>query len=173
MSIPAAGSRWLLVRGRRTAVRLALPSFGALTIGSGADCDVCVDEPGVARRHLGLQLDPGIAIEVLEGDTGAFGKSGVERALSAGTKIRAAAGDRLRVGSVELSFLDAQAGDEGARRRVWARAYFERAVQAKLRGTILRIRSADEGAEAILLEQAELVAAISPNEWAVYARDAE
>lgn len=173
MSIPAAGSRWLLVRGRTTAIRLALPSFGALSIGSGADCDVRIDEPGVAKKHLLLQLDPQIAIEVLDGDSGAFGKSGAEKSLSPGAKIRAAAGDRLRAGSIELSFFAAASAPPQRGRRVWTRAFFERAMRSKTRGAVLRLRAPSTDAEPAWIEAAELTCALGPNEWALYASDAE
>lgn len=179
MAIPAAGSRWLLVRGRRTAIRFALPSFGSLVIGSGADADVRFDEPGVALRHVIISLDPSIAVEIVDGDSGSFGKSGAERALAPGTKLRASDGDRLRVGSVELSFLAAAADSSSAASRVWTRAYFERFVRERTRGAVLRVRSPSKdakdaaAAEAALLAAAELVAAVGEGDWAAYVADAE
>lgn len=167
MAAPAAGARWLMVRGQTTSVRLALPSFGSVSLGSARDNDVVIDEPGVAKKHLALQLDPGIAISVLDGDSGILGKSGVERSLSAGAQIRAELGDKLRAGSVEISFLPAESAEE--QRRVWSRAYFEAKLQRAPRHGVLRVRG-EERVEAALLEavdESEVVALLAPGEWAV------
>ncbi len=167
MSIPQTGSRWLLVRGRSTSVRLALPSFGSVSIGRGADNDVRVVEPGVADKHLALQLDPAIAVSIFDGDSGILGKSGVERSLSSGAQIRAELGDKLRAGSVEISFLAADS--EANARRVWSRAHFETVLAQAPRHGVLRLRG-DEAVETALLaaiDDSELVSVLASGEWAV------
>jgi DNA-binding NtrC family response regulator len=171
MALPAPGSRYLLVRGRRTAIRFALPPFGAVTIGRGAECEVRVEEPGIAEQHLAVQLDPGIAIEVIDGDTGVFGKSGAERALSVGAKIRAELGDRLRAGSVEISFLAAETVEGAA--RVWTLAHLEAVLASRTRGALLWLSGAADEARLIALAGAsDLIAALGEGVFAILTVDA-
>lgn len=77
--------RWLIARGARTYLRVALPQFGRVTIGSAPECDVRICEDGVASEHLLLVVDHGLGVQRPDG-----------------TRKELALGERLEVGSATL-----------------------------------------------------------------------
>ena len=126
----ARTGRYLVARGPNTAVRIALPALGRLTIGSGAHADIRILEPGVAAEHLELFLDHGIGIRTSEPRTIIVSAQGVERAASIDRTSELSLGERIRTGRVELVL---SAGLRAARsNRVWTRAYFEDQLQTAL-----------------------------------------
>jgi transcriptional regulator with PAS, ATPase and Fis domain len=67
---PIAGALDLYVIGNGEVRIHPLPDRGALIIGRGEACDVCIDHPGVSRRHARLHVAPALAIEDLSSCNG-------------------------------------------------------------------------------------------------------
>ena len=61
--------RWLLVRGPRTVLRLALPRYGSISIGRADTSAIRLEEAGVAGEHAVLFLDDGVGVRVLDADS--------------------------------------------------------------------------------------------------------
>jgi two-component system, NtrC family, response regulator AtoC len=61
--------RYVVVKGKSTALRFALPELGSLSVGEGAQNDIRVVEPGVETEHATIFLDHGIGVRILDGDT--------------------------------------------------------------------------------------------------------
>ena len=129
-----SGGRYLVARGKRTALRIMLPEFGRLSIGSAAGMDLRIQEPGVAAHHLELFLDHGIGMRTGQPRTvivpydGA--QAGQEREAELDQTVELSLGDRVRIGRAEIAFTvgirDAQPN------RVWTRAYLEHQIQTAL-----------------------------------------
>lgn len=188
---PTPGSRFLVVRGAQTALRLALPAFGNLTVGSGAQADVVVDEPnlGAVAVELFLDFDVGVRVvgqgaQLMRFDPAGHGAS---ETIAADQTVDLAPGDVVRLESLELGFAPAILGRAGpqphasevGRHHVWSRAYLETRLQELLwegKGpgvNLLRIRvSGLERAhtEKVLVEvldAGDLVGELGPSEHAV------
>jgi transcriptional regulator of acetoin/glycerol metabolism len=110
--------RYLVVRGKNTSLRIALPDLGRVTVGRSASNDVVLEEPGVADAHLVLYVDRGIEAEILASDAGVNGDSYTE---GQSTEIRP--GDQLRIGTAELEI--AVRSGERAAHRIFTRRWFE------------------------------------------------
>lgn len=123
----SATTRFLVARGRSTAVRLALPALGTVSIGSGPNNDLRLREPSVASEHALVFLDHGIGVRFLEADSARLGPGGEER-VRPGTTLELEVGDRVRIGQVELGFAEGIEAEQSP--RVLGRAYFERRLQA-------------------------------------------
>ena len=126
--------RYLVARGKHTALRLALPPLGRLILGSSPKADIRIREPGIEPTHLELFLDHGIALRTQYPDTLVLPFEGTppneERVATAGETVELSLGDRVRIGRAELAFI---VGIENARpNRVWTRAYLEHQLQAAL-----------------------------------------
>lgn len=152
---PTHGSRFLVVRGAHTALRLALPGFGSLVIGSDPACDVHIDESGLAPRAAELFLDFDVGLQALQAGAErlAFDPAGAPspEPLAERRTVDLGPGDRVRLGSVELSF--APAIVEPTSHHVWSRAYLETRLQELLwqdspvSFSVLRVRAAGLGPE--------------------------
>lgn len=123
------GTRYLLVRGKSTSLRHALPPFGTVTIGRSEKNDVTVNEPGVADEHLVIHVDFGIGVRALDSDS-EVDAGGRISALSSKETVDLELQDRVRIGTVEIGF----GAHEPFRRRhrVWAPAYFEERLQEEM-----------------------------------------
>lgn len=129
-----SGDRYLVARGKRTALRIALPKFGRLTVGSGAQADLRIPEPGVAAQHVELFLDHGIGLRTSQPKTFVLPFEGNspddEREATLDKTVELNLGDRVRIGNAELAFT---VGIPDARpNRVWTRAYLEHQLQSAL-----------------------------------------
>ncbi len=129
-----SGARYLVARGTRTALRLALPAFGRLIVGSARGVDIRLQEPGVAPEHLELFLDHGIGMRTGQPKTvvlpfeGSAPQDELEAQLNQTVELNL--GDRVRLGKVEIAFTF---GIEDSRaHRIWTRAYLEHQIQAAL-----------------------------------------
>jgi two-component system response regulator AtoC len=160
--------RYLVLRGRSTALRLALPALDRLTVGAASTCEVRVDEPGVAPEHAVLFLDRDVALKVLDPETARLrpGRGGAldEEPLSVGATVELADGDRLRLGALELILVGE--GEVEARVHPVSRATFEAEVEARQRDperpslAVVRLRAA-RAQEAERFQEA-LVGALPP-----------
>lgn len=159
-------ARYLVARGRNTALRLLLPPLESLTIGSSPTADVRLEEPGVAPEHALLFLDHGVGLDVRDPETARLVDDGrgdlTEEPLRVGQTVDLAPGDRLRIGSVELLLLTAEAEASGA--HAVPRAFFERRLaelaQADERPALSVVRLRTPGGrdpEAITLALLEVV----------------
>lgn len=172
------GTRYLLVRGKSTSLRYALPPFGTVTVGRSERNDVTVDEPGVADEHLVIHVDFGIGVRALDSDSevDAGGRiSGFPPDKTVDVELQ----DRVRIGTVELGF----GAHEPARRksRVWAPAYFEERLReemaAKEAANLTVLRFAVDGlredeTEAVFFENLDpkhLLAELGTGDYAVLA----
>jgi two-component system response regulator AtoC len=120
------GTRYLLIRGKSTALRYILPPFGTITIGRSTKNDICVDEPGVADEHLVIHADFGVGARAVDADS-EIDSGGKVAALRTDRATDIDLSDRIRIGSVELTF----ATHEATKRhhRIWAPSYFERRLE--------------------------------------------
>lgn len=108
MSASLPEPRVLLVRGHQTALRLVLPPFGAIRIGSAPDNDVVLEEPGVLARHAVLHLDFAVEVELDDGASLAVLSDGARRTVKGPSTLNlelstsiALGGSELRVEAVE------------------------------------------------------------------------
>ena len=126
--------RYLVARGKRTALRLALPELGRFTVGSGPEVDIRIREPGVAAMHLELFVDHGIGMRTTQPKTVILpfqgeGPNG-EREAERDRTIELNPGDRVRLGRAEIAIT---VGIDDARsNRIWTRAYLEDQLQSAL-----------------------------------------
>lgn len=123
-------TRYLVVRGANTALRIALPALGRLTLGSNPEADLRLHEPGIAPEHLQLFLDHGLAVRQSGAPTTIVAPDGTERAAPPHEVVDVTASDRIRLGSVELVFAEGIA--TSAPHRLWTQAYFEDQLQTVL-----------------------------------------
>jgi DNA-binding NtrC family response regulator len=172
------GTRYLLVRGKSTALRHALPPFGTVSIGRAEKNDVVVLEPGVADEHLVLQIDYGIGVQALNKDSEVDARGRVSP-LPVGKTIDVTLEDRVRIGTVEIGFAPHEASKR--KHRIWAPAYFEERVReemAKTEGTTLTVVRfaiedlSEDAIESILYEHVEprcLVTELGTGDYGVLA----
>jgi DNA-binding NtrC family response regulator len=171
------GTRYLLVRGKSTALRHALPPFGTISLGRSQKNDVSIDEPNVADEHLVIHVDYGIGVQALDKDSEVEAR-GRTSALPVGKTVDVTLEDRLRIGTVEIGF----AAHEPAKRkhRIWAPAYFEERLREEMQKgesivTVIRfaIEEVPEDAiESILhehLEPNQIVTELGAGDYAVLA----
>lgn len=95
----AKGTFSLLVIARENFVSLSLPAGPVVVIGSAAECEVVLAEPGVSDRHLLLRTEPELTVTRVEG------ASDVEIAshrLASGEKVVLQTGQPIRLGEVLL-----------------------------------------------------------------------
>jgi two-component system response regulator AtoC len=96
-----------------------LPPHGPVTLGRGPDCDVCIDNRSVSRRHAVLHLGPGLRIQDLGSANGTFvrdARSPLDtvstqplRKLSRET-LEISVGERVNLGSISIVVRRAAAG---------------------------------------------------------------
>jgi DNA-binding NtrC family response regulator len=172
------GTRYLLVRGKSTAYRHALPPFGSISVGRAEKNDVVVDEPGVAAEHLVIQVDYGIGVQALDKDSEVDARGRVS-ALPVGKTVDVTLEDRLRIGSVEIGFAPHEASKR--KHRLWAPTYFEERLREEMqRGenaalTVIRFaieELSEDAIESILcehLDPKQLVTELGPGDYGVLA----
>src|SRR5262245_53436877 len=123
--------RYLVVRGRATSLRMALPPLGTFSIGSARSADVRIQEPDVDEEHATLFLDHGIGVRANASDSAKLesreGKELRERPMETGKTIDLELGDRIRLGGAELLFTSSETID--SRARFVTRAYFDERVR--------------------------------------------
>ena len=128
------GGRYLVARGKHTALRIALPALGRLSVGSGDGVDIIIREPGVAAHHLDLFIDHGIGMRTSQSNTLILPFEGRgpndEREAERDETIELNLGDRVRVGRAEIAFTIGIADTRS--NRIWTRAYLEHQLQAAL-----------------------------------------
>lgn len=95
-------TRVLLVRGERTSLRVALPPFGALTVGQSTDCDVTIREPGVLERHAVLHLDFGAELELTSNASIAIRSGDANQSFEGPASVEIEPGTRVTIGGAEL-----------------------------------------------------------------------
>lgn len=183
---PQPGARFLVVRGAKTALRLALPAFGSLSIGRARDCDVTVDEPGLPERAVELFLDFEVGAQtsgpaqLLRFDPAGPGEPSP---VPANQTVDLAPGDVVRLEAIELSF--APAIGEPRSHHVWSRAYLETHLQELLWAdkppgiNLLRLRTSGLEApevEKILAAEVDhgaVIGELGPTEHAIIMTGAE
>lgn len=168
-------TRYLVVRGRTTSLRFAMPALETLTLGSDVANDVRIVERGVARNHLEIYLDHGVGIRVNDADTARL-VGDAEEALATSTTVDLADGDRIRVGSVELSFQTVEDEARAGPPHVVTSAYLVRSTETR-DGAVARLR-VTSGPSALAQKVAEdaradlVVASIGPQQVGVFVPDA-
>lgn len=124
---PHHGSRFLVIRGAQTALRLALPGFGTLVLGADPSCDVRVHEEGMTAKaaELFLDFDVGLQVYVPGAELLTVDPSGQTRPrpLSQGKTVDLSPNDRVRIGPIEVSF--APAPSPNLTRHIWSQRYVE------------------------------------------------
>ncbi len=172
------GTRYLLVRGKSTALRHALPPFGTISIGRSEKNDVTVNEPGVADEHLIIHVDFGIGVQAVDKDSEVDVRGSVS-ALPTGKTVDVAMEDRVRIGTVEIGF----ASHEPSRRRhrLWSPSYFEERLGEEMQKSeqplLTVVRFAIEGLPEDAIESAlyerlqsgQIVTEIGAGDYAVLA----
>jgi len=94
-SRPAASFCWLLLDGKRMALRV-----GENILGRESDDGIRIESPTVSRRHARISVSPdGASLEDLESKNGTF-----LRGEPVAAAVRLADGDEIGVGSVVLRF---------------------------------------------------------------------
>jgi pSer/pThr/pTyr-binding forkhead associated (FHA) protein len=101
----------LQVVGESVFFTVALPQSGTLLIGRGDDCDVCIRERSISRRHAALHLGDPLEIEDLGGHNGTRVRG---RRLAQAERMAVGPGDLLELGDVMLAL---QVGTGRPRRR--------------------------------------------------------
>jgi two-component system, NtrC family, response regulator AtoC len=171
------GTRYLLVRGKSTAFRHALPPFGSISVGRAEKNDVVINEPGIADEHLLIQVDYGIGVKALDKDSEVDARGRVS-GLPVGKTVDVTLEDRVRIGSVEIGFAPHEASKR--KHRIWAPAYFEERLREEMQrgeGTLTVVRFAieelsEDAIESILYEHVDpkqLVTELGPGDYAVLA----
>ncbi len=131
---PHHASRFLVIRGAQTALRLALPGFGSLVLGADPTCDVPIHEEGMPAKaaELFLDFDLGLQVFMPGAELLAHTAGGPGRAVSLapGRTVDLNPQDRVRIGPIELSF--APAPQPNAGRHIWSRRYIEDRLQGLL-----------------------------------------
>ncbi len=95
----AAGRRaWLLVFEADTSRVVPLPDDGEVFIGRAAECEVCLQDDGVSRRHARLEVKHGL---VTLSDLGSHNGTRVN-GQRAGVDVQLAAGDSIAVSDTTL-----------------------------------------------------------------------
>lgn len=132
-------TRYLVARGLSTSLRFALPPLETLVLGRDAGCDIVIEEEGIAASHLEIYLDHGVGIRVNDADTARLvGEE--ESALEVGRTVDLEDGDRVRVGTVELSFTEVEEASVAGAHFV-PEAFLVRQVADESRsGTVVRLR---------------------------------
>ncbi|MCA9553823.1 MAG: sigma 54-interacting transcriptional regulator [Myxococcales bacterium] len=164
---PVAGARLLVIRGPQAALRLALPAFGSLTLGRSPECDLHLQESDLPEHAAEVFLDYEVGVKLLQGsgEYVPFDPAGRSRPepIAAGKTVDLAPNDRVRIGSVELTFVPAIR--EVGTHHVWSRAYLETKLQELLwAGTevsVVRVRARGHALAAL---QAVLRNAVAPGE---------
>jgi DNA-binding NtrC family response regulator len=166
----------LFVIGEKSFSTHRIPDTGALTIGSGAGCDLVVSDASVAPRHARLSLGPPLALEDL--GSGLATQLGEER-LAPGETAEVPPGDPIQLGNV-LLMVERRRG--APPRRFLSRDYFEQRLEEEChRGersqtvfSVLRIAASAPGpADAIEqviageLRMTDVIALHGPGEYAV------
>ncbi len=166
----------LFVIGEKSFSTHRIPDTGALTIGSGAGCDLVVSDASVAPRHARLSLGPPLALEDL--GSGLATQLGEER-LAPGETAEVPPGDPIQLGSVLFMVERRRSAPP---RRFLSRDYFEQRLEEEChRGersqtvfSVLRIAASAPGpADAIEqviageLRMTDVIALHGPGEYAV------
>jgi two-component system, NtrC family, response regulator AtoC len=179
-----SGDRYLVVRGRSTAMRLALPALGSLTIGEATTNDLSISEEGVASEHAIVFLDHGIGVRAVGDDCVVLAserrgnKPGQrERRIATGETVDLELGDRVQLGPLELAFVGPGASAQQA--RVVSRQVFEEVLAKKAQAgasataTFVRLRvvgqidqAAIENALESLLRPTDVVTELGSPEYA-------
>ncbi|MEQ8275593.1 MAG: sigma 54-interacting transcriptional regulator [Deltaproteobacteria bacterium] len=136
-------TRYLMVRGRATSLRMAMPPLETLTLGRAIANDIVIAEAGVADNHLEIYLDHGVGIRVNDADTARL-LGDQESALPVGKTVDLEDGDRIRVGSVEVSFATVEDEARAAAPHVVTRRYLERCIEER-DGAVARLRVTGAG----------------------------
>src|SRR5262249_52372800 len=90
----------LIVSSAAGLARIPLTPGKSLTLGRANECDVCIEDESVSRRHAMLRADVGgIVVEDLGSRNGT---SVMGRRLEVGEQVRAGAGVVLALGSVSV-----------------------------------------------------------------------
>jgi DNA-binding NtrC family response regulator len=150
----------------------ALPSSGAVTVGSAPECEVRVADASVAPHHLRLHLGPQVRIERL----GAQAAMVRGEPLVAGCSLDLAAGELVQMGAVQIML---ERRHSPAPRRIASQSYFEQRVEEECHRadrnrsvfTLLRVQvtaSAPSEVEAGLASSTrvvDVIAAYGPSEY--------
>jgi DNA-binding NtrC family response regulator len=77
-----------------------LPASGRVTIGRAPECDVCIEDPSVSRRHAVLHLGESLRIEDLGSSNGTFVRRNSrpgERGITTQDMIRVPSGESMEI----------------------------------------------------------------------------
>jgi DNA-binding NtrC family response regulator len=171
----ASGARYLIVRGKATAYRIALPALGSLSLGDADESEIKIRESGVAKEHAVLFLDHGIGLRVLAENSSLITPGAKERTLEVGQTAELNLGDVVRLGSAELSFQAAKPSTDA--RRILTRGFFEQRLSHLLVDTdkpaaaVMRIELTG-GAEKDAFEK-ELLVRVRPNDLVARFKEGE
>jgi two-component system response regulator AtoC len=168
-----------------------VPAHGSLVLGRAVECDVCIEDTKLSRRHAELRCGATIAWVDLDSRNGSYVQN--ER-VPANVPVPLRVGDAIAIGSTLLTLQRAAGGERP--RHVWSHGYFEARVEEECaraaRGgapfAILRLRLVAERADAptrdssaaaqlggplALLDAADMLASYAPHEYeALFTRTA-
>ena len=174
-SLPDRGGRPRLVvlGGPAGMLTFELPARGQVVIGRAPECDVCVDDPSLSRRHARLEVASG-GLRVI--DLGSRHGTRVRGALiAADTPTELALDEAVALGQLTI-LVQARAS---AGRTVWGRGYFELRVaeactRAQRHGSelaLVRVRAAAGAAAALIaaLREVDVIGSDRPGQWDVLA----
>jgi DNA-binding NtrC family response regulator len=159
----------LVVMSPTGAGSVQVPVQGVLVIGRSADCDVCVEDARLSRRHAELRCGATIVLVDLGSRNGTSVRG--ER-VPANAPVPVRVGDAIAIGGTLLTLQRASGGER--LRHVWSHGYFEARLEeecarASKRGSpfaILRVHVEGESAPPLdELDGADMLASYASGEY--------
>lgn len=173
-------TRYLVVSGPKTALRLAVPAYGTVVLGADRACEVRSTEAGVAPRHAELVWGDGLIARALADDTAVVHPDGTrERPLLSGHTAELGAEERLRAGPLDVALVEGGRGPSSTHRwphrwpHRWDRAVLEARLSSASSGVVLRATGDPESLDRLeaRARPVGLVAAWGPDELALFLPD--
>lgn len=122
-------ARFVTVRADNACLRIALPEFGSISIGSSERCSLRLDRGDVAEEQVTIFLDHGMAIR--PNDSGGKLARGADRTrLDGDATVDVQPGDVVEVGPLLLQF--SQPDLQQREYRVWSANHLQSQLQDKL-----------------------------------------
>lgn len=98
---------FIVVTGRRTALRFVAPRLGALRLGSGLECELRVDESGIEDVHCELFCDASPSVRPVRGAIAVVAADDAgTRSVPSGETVTLAPGERVRMGAVDVEWVE-------------------------------------------------------------------
>ncbi len=98
----------------------ALPEEGEIVIGRAPECEVCIDDASISRRHARVRLGGALSVEDLGSANGTRTRGG---ALAPGQRAPFEPGEVIEVGAAMV--IVQQGAPARRRHRIWSHGFFE------------------------------------------------